>query len=103
VALVGSSVAQMYEWYTSYMKERRISEARESFAETLNRAAYGGERVVLTRHGKRLAAVVPIEDLELLESLEDAVDLEAAREVLADGRSADWVAWEEVKRQLNLD
>jgi hypothetical protein len=50
-----------------------------------------------------VAAVVPIEDLDVLEALEDAVDLEAALDVLADGRSADWVAWEEVKRQLNLD
>ena len=45
--------------------------ARDKFAEVLNRAVYGKERVVLTRRGKPLVAVVPIEDVELLEELDD--------------------------------
>jgi prevent-host-death family protein len=84
------------------VSERRISEAREAFSTTINRVAFGGERVVLTRHGKRVAAVVPIEDLELLERLEDAIDVEDARRVLAGGREADWVDWDELKKQLGL-
>lgn len=83
------------------MSERRISEARGAFSTTVNRAAFGGERVVLTRHGKRIAAVVPIADLELLESLEDAVDLDAAREALAEDKG-DRVSWDHVKQQLRL-
>ena len=51
--------------------------ARDSFAEVVNRAAYGKERVVLTRRGKPLVAVVPIEDVELLEGLEDELELGA--------------------------
>jgi prevent-host-death family protein len=88
--------------YNSDMSERRISEARESFSSTVNRVAYGGERVVLTRHGKRVAAVVPVEDLELLESLEDAVDVEEARRILAQGTEQDWVDWDELKQRLGL-
>jgi prevent-host-death family protein len=84
------------------MSERRISEARESFSSTVNRVAYGGERVVLTRHGKRVAAVVPVEDLELLESLEDAVDVEEARRILAQGTEQDWVDWDDLKQRLGL-
>jgi prevent-host-death family protein len=84
------------------MAERRISEARESFSSTVNRVAFGGERVVLTRHGKRVAAVVPVEDLELLETLEDAVDIEEARRVLAEGSERDWVDWEALKQRLGL-
>ena len=61
--------------------------------------AYGGERVVLTRHGRRVAAVVPIEDLELLEQLEDAADLDAVREALADPNNATPVAWPDLFRQ----
>jgi prevent-host-death family protein len=83
------------------MSEHRISDARGSFSTTVNRAAFGGERVVLTRHGKRIAAVVPIADLELLESLEDAVDLEEARESLA-ASGTKRVSWTELKRQLDL-
>lgn len=84
------------------MSERRISEARESFSTTVNRVAFGRERVVLTRHGKRVAAVVPIEDLELLESLEDARDLEEVRAALADPGNRDRIGWEELKARLAL-
>jgi prevent-host-death family protein len=84
------------------MPERRISEARESFSITVNRVAFGGERVVLTRHGRRVAAVVPLEDLELLEALEDARDLDAVRAALADPANRSRVAWDELKAQLGL-
>ena len=50
-----------------------------SFAEVLNRAAFGKERVVLTSRGKPLVAMVPIEDVEVLEQLEDQADAEQAR------------------------
>ena len=84
------------------MSERRISEARESFSTTVNRVAFGGERVVLTRHGRRVAAVVPIEDLELLESLEDARNLDDVRAALADPANRKRIGWEELKAQLDL-
>jgi prevent-host-death family protein len=61
--------------------------ARDKFAEVLNRAAFGKERVVLTRRGKPLVAVVPIEDIELLEEIEDRADAEEARVALAAWRA----------------
>jgi len=48
--------------------------ARDNLSELINRAAYGKERVVLTRRGKALAALVPVEDMKLLEALEDQAD-----------------------------
>jgi prevent-host-death family protein len=83
------------------MSERRISEARESFSTTINRVAFGHERVILTRHGKRVAAVVPVEDLELLEALEDARDLDDIRAALADPANATPIDWGELKAQLD--
>ena len=84
------------------MSERKISEARESFSTTVNRVAFGGERVILTRHGQRVAAVVPIADLELLESLEDARDLDDVRDALADPANRGRIGWEQLKAQLGL-
>ncbi|MGQ0662639.1 MAG: type II toxin-antitoxin system Phd/YefM family antitoxin [Pseudomonadota bacterium] len=55
------------------------AQARDNFAEVLNRAAYAKGRVVLTRRGKPLVAVVPIEDATLLEELEDRRDAEEIR------------------------
>ena len=48
----------------------------------VNRVAYGKERVILSRRGRDLAAIVPLEDVELLEALEDRLDLDAARAAL---------------------
>jgi prevent-host-death family protein len=58
--------------------------ARDEFADLINRAGYGKERVILTRRGRELAAVVPIEDVRLLEQLEGRLDLQDARAALAE-------------------
>lgn len=55
------------------MTEMSTVDAREQLAEVVNRAAYGKERVILTRRGKPLAAVVPMEDVEALQRLEARV------------------------------
>ena len=69
---------------------------RDSFSETLNRVAYKGERIVLERHGKAVAALVSVEDLALLESLEDRLDAEA---VLAARKEPGDTPYEEVRRK----
>lgn len=55
-------------------------QARKELADLLRRVGYARERVVISVHGKDLAALVSIEDLRALESLEDILDgLEAER------------------------
>jgi mRNA-degrading endonuclease RelE of RelBE toxin-antitoxin system len=56
---------------------------RDGFADAINRAAFGNERVLLRRRGRAVAAVVPINDLRLLEALEIRIDLIEARAALA--------------------
>ena len=56
-----------------------MSEAREQFADLGNRVALRGERVIIERRGKPLFALVPVEDVEFMERLEDKMDLEAVR------------------------
>jgi len=73
--------------------------ARERFAEALNRVGYAKERVVIERHGKPVAALVPIEDLETIRALEDRIDLEAARAVLKKRGARPWA---DVKAALGL-
>ena len=80
------------------MARMTASEARENFATILNEVAFGGERILLHRHGKDVAAVVPIEDVELLEALEDKMDLEAARKALAENGPR--IKWEQLKKQI---
>jgi prevent-host-death family protein len=76
------------------------TEAREKLADILNDVAFRGERVLLDRHGKSIAAVVPIEDLELLERLEEEMDLDAARRALAEKGSR--IPWKQLKAELGL-
>jgi prevent-host-death family protein len=79
-----------------------VSEARQDFADLVNRAAYGHERVRVVRRGREIAAIVPIEDVEYLERLEDEYDLEEARRVLADPENAVPIPLEQVERELGL-
>ncbi len=51
-----------------------VTQARAELAELINRVVYGGERVVVTRHGKPLVALVSAADLERLESMREAAE-----------------------------
>lgn len=56
------------------------NEARKEFADNINRVAYGHERLTITRHGKPVAAIISVEDLEFLEELEHQLDKKAIQE-----------------------
>jgi prevent-host-death family protein len=47
-----------------------VTQARAEFADLVNRVVYGGERIVVTRHGKAIVALVPAADLDRLEQLD---------------------------------
>ena len=86
------------------MAEINTISARANFSEVVSRAAYGKERVVLTRHGKPVAAVISLEDLETLERLEDERDAElgtaALTEWQAEGKPT--IPWSTIKTDCGL-
>ena len=47
-----------------------VTQAREELADLINRVAYGHERIILTRHAKPVACLVPPEDLARLQEQE---------------------------------
>ncbi|MET7643871.1 type II toxin-antitoxin system Phd/YefM family antitoxin [Streptomyces sp. NPDC005426] len=65
-----------------------VTQARAELAELINRVVYGGERVVVTRHGKPLVALVSAADLERLESEEAAEQEQVISSVSSIGSSA---------------
>lgn len=76
-----------------------ISKVRHGLSEIANRVVYRHERVVLRRHGKRLLAMVPLDDLAVLEAIEDRRDMEAAQKALGKpGRRN----WQDLKKDLDL-
>lgn len=59
------------------MTKMSTVEARENFSELINQAAYGKKRIVLTRRGKPLVAVISMEDLNHLAEVEASEAVEA--------------------------
>jgi prevent-host-death family protein len=84
------------------MAQVRTVDARMQFSEIINRAAFGKERMILTRRGKEIVAVVPMEDVKLLEALEDKIDLEEARKALAESKKKGTVSWDKIKKDLGI-
>jgi prevent-host-death family protein len=72
---------------------------REKLAELVNRVHYGRERVFVTRRGKKLVALVPADDLDLIEAIEDRIDVLAAERALKEKGS---IPWAKVKKGLGL-
>lgn len=83
-------------------KEINTNEARKEFADNINRVAYGHERLTVTRHGKPVAAIISVDDLEFLEELEQQLDKKAIQEAWKEQGEKPLKSLDEVKSQLGL-
>ena len=81
-----------------------VTKIRDNMADSLNRVIYGGERVILERHSKGVAALVSMEDLALLEAIEDREDIKAARRAIAEmkRKGEKPIPWDKIKAELGL-
>jgi prevent-host-death family protein len=61
-----------------------VSEARKDLADVVDRVRYKGERFILSKNGKKAAAIISVEDLETFERLLDARDVVEAERRLSD-------------------
>ncbi len=76
------------------------ADARKHFADVVNSVAYGKEPVILTRRGQEIAALVSIEELQLLQKIEDHIDIEDARKALDE--PGEHISADEFWRELGL-
>jgi len=60
------------------------ADARMNFSDIVNKVAYGNESVVLTRRGKNVAALISMEELELLQRIEDYLDIKDANAAISE-------------------
>ena len=79
-----------------------VADARSDLAELLNRVAYGKERLVITRHGRELAAIVPIEDLQLANRLRRFVARKDVARALAELDAGKAPSWDQLRQELGL-
>lgn len=78
----------------------KITAARRGFFDLFDKVARKHERIVIDRRGKDKVAMVPLEDLERLRTLEDAADIAAADAALAE--SAERISYDEIRKDLGL-
>ena len=82
-------------------------EVRLNLGELINRVLYRNERVRVTRRGKPVMAMVPLEDLEFMEkvldALEDEIDLPVIKERLQSfEQTGEGIPWKQVKAERGL-
>ncbi len=81
------------------MKIITVTQARKDLGDIFGDVNYYKERVILSNHRKRIA-MVPIEDLEKLEALENAEDIREAKLALQEIKEKGAVSLKEMKRRL---
>jgi prevent-host-death family protein len=80
-----------------------VADAKNHFSDLLRRAEYGGERVIVERHGKPVAVIVSTEDLKRLEALEDASDVRDAELALKEAAAHGTIPLDAVLRKHGLN
>ncbi len=83
------------------MTRMGVSDAREHLGDVIDRARYTQERVVLTKRGRDVGAIISIDDLKLLEMLEDQLDIKEARLALEESQG-ERISYNEVRKKLGL-
>ena len=74
-------------------------EAKEQFTDLINRVAHNKEQIILTRRGKELAAIIPLEDFQLLQASQDKHDLREAIDALKEARQDGTLTLEKLKEE----
>ena len=95
----------MYNLYMTDLHRFGVSEARRQLSWIVERARSDHEPIYLERHGRRIAAVIDADDLDVLLAMsEDMGDIRAAQEAREEmsATGAEPIPWEQVKADLGL-
>jgi prevent-host-death family protein len=80
-----------------------VSKARLEMKDLVNRVAYGKERIYLTSHDNKMAVLVPVEDIEALEAMEDLHDVRIAEERISLSEKEGILTSKELRKRLGID
>jgi prevent-host-death family protein len=81
-----------------------VTKARKTLSDVVSHVAFGGDRVVLSRNGRDLAAIIPMDVYRRIEAEEDRLDLADLRRAKreAEERGEKPIPYEEVRAALGL-
>lgn len=88
-------------------KSVSVAEAKNHFSDLLNRVIYRRERIIVSKHGKPVGALISTDDLKQLEELEKQQALAQIKEIKK--RTKKYYTLDEVRREyekkwgVNLD
>ncbi len=77
-----------------------VTDLKKEFRKATGKVEHGQVRLVIERNNKAAFALIPIEDLELLQRVEDFIDAQAAEASMKDPRPS--IPWEDLKARLGL-
>lgn len=72
-------------------------DAKEQFTDLINRVAHSKERIILTRRGKEIVAIIPLEDFTLIQDSQNKNDLSDAIDALKEARESGLISLEQLK------
>lgn len=78
------------------------AEAQDQFSELINQVVHNKDHVILTRRGKEIAAIIPLEDLALLQDLQNKHDLQQALDALKEARVKGSISLEKIKEEIGV-
>ena len=76
------------------------TDAKEQFSDLINQVAHNKERVLLSRRGKDIAAIIPIEDFKLLLTTQDKYDLREALDSFKESRDKGTFTLNQLKEEI---
>ncbi len=76
------------------------AEAQDKFSDLLNQVTHSKERILITRRGKEIAALIPLEDFGLLQDMQNKRDLNEALDALKEAREKGSIPIEKIKEEL---
>lgn len=77
-------------------------DAKENFTDLLNHVLHHKERIIVTRRGKDVVAIVPLEDLQVLEAAQDKTDVREALDALKESKTSSAITLENLKDDLGI-
>ncbi len=78
-------------------KSVSVAEAKNNFSDLLNRVIYRRERIIVSKHGKPVGALISAQDLQQLEELERQQTLARIKEIKK--RTKKYIPFEEFVRE----
>lgn len=76
-----------------------VTQARKELGDVFSEVNYNKERIILTKNKKQVA-IVPIEDLERLQAMEDADDIREAKLALQEIEENGSIPFDEMEKRL---